>query len=79
MGYRVLLFFSLVMVLMGFSLRRNWWGMADQMSGRHLAAHSIGHERSRRWGAVRIFGGILVAFGFFMALAFFYRLVRGVS
>ncbi len=53
--------------------------MADQMSGRHLAASSIEHERSRRLGAVRVFGGILIAFGVFMALAFFYLLMRGVS
>ncbi|MFF8743402.1 MULTISPECIES: hypothetical protein [Streptomyces] len=52
--------------------------MADEMSGKYLAANPSEHEKSRRLMVVRIFGGILISFGVFMALAFFCVLMRGV-
>lgn len=70
-----MLFLAAVIVMAGLAVRKNWWGLADQMSGRHISAKPLDHEKSWTWKATMAFGGAFMAFGFIVGLAYFYILI----
>lgn len=73
----MLLFFAVVIFMSGFAVWKNWWGMADQLSGRYLSAHPMGHEETWKWKMARAFGLMFMTFGCLMAIAFVYLVLLG--
>lgn len=68
----MLIVFSAMFITAGLAIRRNWWGVGDQISGKYVSSNPLLHERSWAWNGARVFGGLFVGMGFLMALAFVY-------
>ncbi|WP_329612507.1 hypothetical protein OG244_03690 [Streptomyces brevispora] len=73
----VILAFAAIFIVAGLAIRRNWWGVADELSGKHVSSKPLHHETSWGWSLARVFGGLFMAMGFLMILAFFYVVIRG--
>lgn len=73
----LLLFFAVTVIAAGLAIRKNWWGMADQMSGKYISTKPGNHEKSWGWKATMIFGGMFMTFGILMILIFLYMSIQG--
>ncbi|SFK35684.1 hypothetical protein SAMN05192584_105213 [Streptomyces pini] len=70
-----MLVFGLIFFLMGLSIRRNYFGAADLMSGAYVAPGRVDHRNSMPYRMVRFFGALCMGVGFAVAAAFFMLLV----
>ncbi|MEE1842962.1 MULTISPECIES: hypothetical protein [unclassified Streptomyces] len=66
----------MIFMLMGFSLRKNWLGVTDWISGGYITPTPSTHHLSLPWRFARGFGVLLIAFGIFMAVVFLWGVVR---
>lgn len=72
----MLLVFSAIFTTIGFAIRRNWWEVTDQLSGKHVSHTPLVHDRSWSWHATRVFGGIFIGAGIIAFLSFIYISIR---
>lgn len=73
----MLILFSAIFITAGFALRRNWWGLTDEMSGKHVSHTPLLHEFSWSWHGARLAGSVAIGMGVFTFLGFIYLSIRG--
>lgn len=72
----MLLIFSAIFITSGLALRRNWLGLADQLSGKHVSDNPLTHERSFPWHGARVAGAVAVCMGVAMLMSFAYISIK---